>query len=160
MSDCPKSSALTALMEGWLEPEDADRLRDHVETCSVCRQILADLETAVSLIARESGPVEPPTEGYEALLEAALAERDRMPVSTFKRHPWMRRAVAAAAVLLLAASAALVASSSGNRGGEVAREAVDPDILELMQEHEYASGQLPFSDGSYMALMADEREQH
>jgi len=160
MNDCPKSSALTALMEGWLEPDDASVLRDHVKSCPVCRQILADLETAVSLLARESGAVEPPEGGYEALLDAALAERDRLPVSAFRRHPWVRRVAAVAAVAILAVSAALMARSGTNEEEGVITEAVDPDILKLMQEHEFAAGQLPFSDGSYMALLADERDQH
>jgi anti-sigma factor RsiW len=151
------TSRLTALMEGWLEPGDAAALREHVEGCPECLRTLTRLESAVDLLSREAGPVEPPRRGYEALLEAALHERDGLPrPDPVRTHRW-RRFVAAAAVVLLAVSAALLADFGGGPAEEVNVEAVDPDLLdELIQEHALATGQLPFSDGAYMSLMADD----
>jgi anti-sigma factor RsiW len=151
------TSRLTALMEGWLDPADAAALREHVEGCPECLRTLTRLEAAVDLLAREAGPVEPPRRGYEALLEASLQERDRLPAPDSVRMHRLRRFVAAAAVVLLAVSAALLADLGGRPAEETAVEAVDPDLLdELIQEHALATGQLPFSDGSYMSLMADD----
>jgi anti-sigma factor RsiW len=154
MKRCPKSTNLTALMEGWLDPGEAEALRAHVETCASCRGTLEELETSVSLLAREAGLVEPPARGYEALLDSALAVRDLAPMPPRTGSVWFRRVAAVAAVVLLAISAALLVEV-GKPNGVTSADTTEVDVLEeLIQEHALATGQIPFSDGSYMELMA------
>lgn len=154
MKRCPKSTKLTALMEGWLDPAEADALRAHVETCASCRRTLEELETSVSLLVRKAGVVEPPARGYEALLDSALAVRDLAPMPSRTSSVWFRRIAALAAVVLLAISAALLVEV-GKPNGVTSTEMAGVDILEeLIQEHALATSQIPFSDGSYMELMA------
>lgn len=154
MKECPKSGALTALMEGWLDPEEARQLRAHAAACTRCRRTLSDLEAAVSLLAREAGPVDPPPRGYEALLESAIAVRDTLPLPGHGRSLWFRRAAAVAAVAVLAISAALLVEFRTPTSPPPA-ETAEGDILEeLIQEHALATSRNPFSDGAFMWLVA------
>jgi len=152
MTDCPKASQITALMEGWLEANEARELRAHMATCTLCQRTLAELEAAVALLAREAGPVDPPAGGYEALLESAIAARDDVLLPDPRRALWVRRVAAVAAVAILAVSAVLLVELSTPSPIPPA-EMAEPDILEeLIQEHALATSHMPFSDGSYMAL--------
>jgi anti-sigma factor ChrR (cupin superfamily) len=67
MNDCPMSSKLTALREGWLEPEEAEDLRRHTAACARCRETAKRLEEAVRLLRHDADPVAPPRKGWEAL---------------------------------------------------------------------------------------------
>jgi hypothetical protein len=162
MNDCPMSSRLTALREGWLESEEAEALRHHVQTCGFCRSVLDRLEDAVHLLAREAVPVDPPASGYETLLEASLRARDRLPLSARPARVWLVRTAAAAAVLMLTVGSWLLMRKSGPApGAPAAVTAPAPDDLDLFQEdHALASDRIPFSGGAYMAVLAQSEDEY
>jgi anti-sigma factor RsiW len=162
MNDCPMSSRLTALHEGWLDPEEAEALRRHLHTCGLCRSVLDRLEEAVHLLAREAVPVEPPAAGYEALLEAAQQAVEILPLPARPARRWLVRIAAAAAVLVLAVGSwLLLRQSSPSPTAPVVVTAPTPDDLDLFEEdHALASDRIPFSGGEYMAILAQSGEPH
>ncbi|MFO7768656.1 MAG: zf-HC2 domain-containing protein [bacterium] len=154
MKTCPNSARLTALREGWLQPEEVDALREHIRGCPACRRTAADLEEVAEVLAVVAGPVEAPPGGYQALLRSTLALQDLLPETPRRVGWWLRRAAAAAAVLALVASAAVLSDmESGTR--EAAVETTDSELIDfLMHEHAQAAEQMPFSEGSYAAILA------
>ena len=154
MKTCPNSARLTALREGWLQPEEVDALREHVRGCPACQQTEADLDEVAGVLARAAGPVEAPPGGYEALLRSTMALRDLLPAATRKVGWWLHRAAAVAAVLALVASAVLLSDlGAGTTGTGV--DVTDSELIDfLMQEHAQAAEQMPFSEGSYAAILA------
>ncbi len=154
MKTCPNSARLTALREGWLQPEEVDALREHIRGCPACRRTEADLEEVAAVMARAAGPVEPPPGGYEALLRSTLALRDLVPAATRRVRWWFHRAAAVAAVLALVASAVLL-SLGGAGNGTPGVDLSENDLIDfLMQEHAQAAEQIPFSEGDYAAILA------
>jgi len=154
MKTCPNSARLTALREGWLQPEEADALREHIRGCPACQQTEADLDEVAGVLARAAGPAEAPPGGYEALLRSTLALRDLIPAAGRKVSWWLQRAAAVAAVVALVASAVLL-SDMGNGGGAPAVELSENELIEfLMQEHAQAAEQIPFGEGDYAAILA------
>ncbi len=161
MNDCPMSSRLTALREGWLESEEAEALRHHVQACGLCRSVLDRLEEAVHLLAREAVPVDPPSAGYETLLEETLRARDHVPLPARPARIWFLRTAAVAAVLMLVVGSWLLLHQSGPASGvPVAVTAPAPDDLDLFEEdHALASDRIPFSGGAYLTVLAQSSEQ-
>ena len=57
-----------------LEPEDEDRVDEHLRGCSACRALLAQTHETMAALARSVPPVEPPPGLRTRILEAAAAE--------------------------------------------------------------------------------------
>jgi hypothetical protein len=160
MSICPESARLTALREGWLDADEAERLRGHVEGCDECRRLMSDLGEIVSVLSGQSGDVEPPPGGFEELMKTTLLLRDitaPLPVRSAPR--WMWRTVAAAAAVVLAISAYTVIdviSPASPNVEEVTQEDEIPDFY--LEEHALAAETLPFSSGKSTVIMVDRKE--
>ncbi len=154
MNDCPMSSKLTALREGWLEPEEAEDLRRHTAACARCRETAKRLEEAVRLLRHDADPVAPPRMGWEALLEAARDERVTLAFPARRMRTWGIRAAGVAAVLILTIGS-IVLLRGGDQTVPPAASGPPPDDLELLlEDHALASDQVPFSDGAYMTVLA------
>lgn len=154
MNDCPMSSKLTALREGWLEPEEAEDLRRHTAACARCRDTAKRLDEAVRLLRHDADPVAPPQAGWEALLEAAREECSILDLPVRRMRTWGIRAAGVAAVLVLTLGGILMLRG-GDRTAPPAAAAPPPDDLELLlEDHALASDQVPFSDGAYMTVLA------
>jgi hypothetical protein len=120
---------------------------------------MAELDAVVELLGRESGPSEEPPGGYAALLRSTLAMWERMPVPVRRFNGWFRRVAAVAAVVMLVAAALLVSDQAqrGVVGSDMVAESSTEsgDLLDqLIEEHALATDQVPFSDGAYLAVMA------
>ncbi|MFC5065985.1 zf-HC2 domain-containing protein [Actinomycetospora atypica] len=57
-----------------LEPEDEDRVDEHLRGCAACRALLAQTHETMAALARSVPPVEPPPGLRSRILEAAAAE--------------------------------------------------------------------------------------
>jgi len=155
MKICPESAKLTALREGWLEEDEAARLRGHIAECRACRLVLDGLDEVVELLSGQVDPVEPPPGGYEELMKAALLMRDRtapLPVRSTPR--WMWSMVTAAAVIMMAVTAFSIIDSGSPPPQSVAEMSEEDDIPDFfIEEHALATETLPFSDGASAVVM-------
>jgi hypothetical protein len=158
MKICPETARLTALREGWLDSEDARRLREHLEGCPLCRAAGADLDALLEVIDDFPSGVEPPPGGWDALLEATLKMCDRIePLPVPSRSRWRRLAVAVAAILIAAVTAITLFDTTppptvtAEAGGE------DEFTEALLEEHARASDLVPFSDGTTLLFLANSR---
>ncbi|MGI9121028.1 MAG: zf-HC2 domain-containing protein [Acidimicrobiales bacterium] len=91
-----------------------ERLQQHLEHCSRCRQDVAEL-TSVADRVLLLGPVQEPPSGFEQRVVARLVAEGKAPVEV-ARPRWRRTAYAAVLILLLG-SVALVAALVGSPGG-------------------------------------------
>lgn len=157
MNICPETARLTALREGWLDDEDARRLREHLEVCPDCRAARDDLDAILEAIDACRVEVEPPPGGYEALLAATLKMRDRIiPLPAPVRFAWRRVVLAAAAVLLLSVTSLTLLDSrspSTMMVNEAVEEAGVPEYL--YEAHARASDLVPFSEGTTLLVLAN-----
>lgn len=87
---CKERDNLAALLDGELEPGEAERLRHHIEGCAECREYLVLLKRSYDALEYVE-PVEVP-EGLGARVLARTRKRARVPV-------FAAAAVAAAAVV-------------------------------------------------------------
>jgi anti-sigma factor RsiW len=104
--------ALSALLDGELSAEEADRVRGHLSDCAECVSELEHVQTARAWL-RELPMVDPPFGFYERLL------------GTRRRRRWAAASVVAAA----AASVAFVGSLPARE------EPVDPAVATLVRTH-------------------------
>jgi len=96
-------------LEGTLAPEDADRLREHLESCADCQELLEDFED-IARQARELPRVEPSDAAWPAILRGVRAARVDAAVPAAPRRTWFdavfgrgRMVYAGAAALLILA---------------------------------------------------------
>jgi len=112
--ECPDLGELTALLDGECSPEEARRIRGHLERCAGCRGTLAALEAADAVV-RQSDPassvpvdVDRLVSGVHARLASPIAGAAARGAS-----PWRRRvrllagATAAAAAVIFLVTLAL-----------------------------------------------------
>src|SRR5690242_15880496 len=85
-----------------LDDEDAVAFRDHLRSCSRCRDELRSLTDTAALLAYGAPPADPPRELRDRILSTARAER---PNVVPLRPRWAVPAAAAAAVAVAASVA-------------------------------------------------------
>ena len=156
MKICPRSSQLTALREGWLEDEDAQEYRAHLEECEVCQRAYRELEMVAEMLSDLSEPVEPPPGGYEELLRTTLLMRDRIiPMPAPRDRSWRIGAAIAAAILLIGITALSVLDSRTSSTSAVTELTGEDALLEdLIEEHALASDTIGFSDSASLMVLA------
>jgi anti-sigma factor RsiW len=158
MNGHPDTEQLTAWREGWLSAGERARLEAHLAECDACRRTLRELERLVQQLRSSAGETAPPPGGWEALLEATLAMRDRIePLTPPATRRWLNPAAAAAAALIIALTAFFLIDRTVtpiDSPTAVAAEVDLPDLL--LQEHALASDGVPFSAGVTL-LVATER---
>jgi Anti-sigma-K factor rskA, C-terminal len=98
---------VAALALDALEPEDAERVAEHVCRCDACRAELASLRAATAALAHGVDAPLPPPGLRERILRAARAEAARDAPARARRPRRAFLAVAAATLAAVAASATL-----------------------------------------------------
>lgn len=109
-------ASVAALVLGALDDEEADAVRQHLETCPTCPGLAADLRRAVGALPFAVEPLPPPTDLRDRILAAAGADttpalrarRELIPARRPARRRWVLWSPAAAA-----AAAAVVAFALG-----------------------------------------------
>ena len=99
MNDCEKYAALLdAFIDGECSPEEAEQVREHLKTCSACRN-----EVEMALAMRDAFPDAEDTE-VPAAFSAGVMEAIRSGRSTRNRRsiPWKRALVSLAACCAVA----------------------------------------------------------
>jgi anti-sigma factor RsiW len=105
---------------GALEPEEADELRAHMETCRDCAREHAELAGIPALLdgvePADVPPPAPPPRLEEAVLDRVARERHAAapPRPRRRRRLWPRVAVAGAATALAAAAIAIAVVGGGD----------------------------------------------
>jgi len=159
MNGHPEREQLTAWREGWLSAGERARLEAHLAECDACRLTLRQLDQLVNQLRSSAREVAPPPGGWDALLEATLAMRDRIePLSPPAGRRWLSPAVAAAAALVIALTAFFLLDRTitpVEPAATIAAEADLPDLL--LQEHALASDAVPFSTGAMLLFAAEEK---
>jgi hypothetical protein len=64
---------------GAANPEDQDGLAAHLESCAICREIVARLAPGVSSLALEPEPIKPPRRLEKRVMAAAAAAGGTIP---------------------------------------------------------------------------------
>jgi anti-sigma-K factor RskA len=123
IDECRDDAAAYAL--GALEPEEAERFRRHLASCTVCRDEVAAFQPAAEALPMAAPEYPVPRALRRRVLRAVRAERGRAPAAG---RPWLpslrirgfrQQPAAALAVLAVAAlvAVAVVELSSGGSGG-------------------------------------------
>jgi hypothetical protein len=96
-------------LEGTLAPEDGDRLREHLESCGDCWELLEDFED-IARQARELPRIEPSDATWPAILRRVREARSEAALPAAPRRKWYeavfgpgRMVYAGAAALLILA---------------------------------------------------------
>ena len=137
MSDpiCEQQLQVAAYLLGALQPDEAERYREHMQGCASCRQELDELQPAVSPLraappARANdilvGRIMAQVRSEAELLEAAGAHADRVPRSGTNRPTRRLVALAATAALAAAAAGAVLIASETATGPRVTQALVAP----------------------------------
>jgi anti-sigma-K factor RskA len=114
--DCGSDAAAYVL--DALEPEEAERFRDHLRQCAVCRDEVASLQAAADALPMAVPQVTLPRGVRRRILAEAHRDARRRPTPV--RLPRWRPATAGAAALVLAAGA-LTAVELSTGGGTATR---------------------------------------
>jgi tetratricopeptide (TPR) repeat protein len=102
-------------LEGILAPEESGKLRDHLESCEDCKELLEDFED-IALQARELPRLEPSDAAWPAILRRVREARTETAAPLAPRKKWFGTIFApgrsiyagAAALLLLAVVGGLI----------------------------------------------------
>ena len=102
-------------LEGVLPPEEGDKLRDHLESCEDCKELLEDFDD-IAQQSRELPRLEPSEAAWPAILRRVREARTGTVAPLAPRRNWFETIFApgrfvyagAAALLLFAAAAGLV----------------------------------------------------
>jgi len=96
-------------LEGTLSPEDAERLREHLESCAECQELVEDFED-IARQARELPRLEPSDAAWPTILRRVREARTEATAPSAPRRKWYeailgpgRMVYAGAAALLLLA---------------------------------------------------------
>lgn len=125
MSDpvCEQQLQVAAYLLGALQPDEAERLREHTQGCVSCRRELDELEPTISPL-RAAPPVRAndvlvkrimaQVRSEAELLNAAGAQADHVPRTATNRRTRRLAALAAAATIAAAATLGAVLVASGS----------------------------------------------
>jgi anti-sigma-K factor RskA len=129
MTRCDVRLSLGAYAIGALEPDEAERVRDHLQTCAACRAVHADLAplpALLDLVDPGASPAAAPSPSLEGSVLAGFAAQRPTPAAPKRRGRWRGLARptwrvalpsglagAAATVALLAATGNLSPDGSG-----------------------------------------------
>ncbi len=156
MSGHPETEYLTALREGWLTASEAARLEAHLAECAACRRTFRDLDLIVEHLRTSAGEVDPPPGGYEALLEATLALREKIePIRLPAVRRWFTPAIVAAAALIITLTTVFLLDRSASVQAPAEVTTAETDLPDAMlEEHALASDAVPFSTGVTLLVSA------
>ena len=129
-------------LEGALAPEDVERLREHLESCADCQELLEDFED-IARQARELPRLEPSDAAWPAILRRVREARTEAASPAAPRRKWYDAIFApgrmvytgAAALLVLAAVAGRVLLPGG-RGPAAGLSESDRFTLAKLEEAE------------------------
>jgi anti-sigma-K factor RskA len=122
-ADCEQQLQVGAYLLGALQPEEAERYREHIQGCESCRRELDELQPAISALrtgtparADEAlrGRIMAQVRSEAALLNAAGAKADQVATSVTKRRAPRLASLAATAAIAAAVTVGAVLIASGS----------------------------------------------
>jgi anti-sigma factor RsiW len=121
---------VSALLDGALEPGEAEAVRDHIGSCAACRAVFdtmqaadADARAALRGVADSARP----SGQFTARVLAGIARRGRAPAAPLWPRRIRRVALAAAAVVVIGLGAWTIVSNLPGRDGD---DMVEVDVQE------------------------------
>jgi anti-sigma-K factor RskA len=127
-ADCEQQLDAAAYLLGALQPEEAERFREHLQGCASCRRELDELQATVHALPRTAKParasdalvgrIMAQVRSEAELLHAAGPQADRVPARTAWWGTRRLAAIAATATIAGAAVVGAVLISSGSSTGE------------------------------------------
>jgi anti-sigma factor RsiW len=107
----PQRHDLLDYVEGSLDAADRSELKQHLDSCAACRELVADAEAGKRLLAAS-----PPLELSQSRADAIVAALDRPAPAPERRRPAWRFAAVVAVALAIAVPLSYVALQGG--GGD------------------------------------------